>query len=268
VKGHAAVMAENKEFAAFCKRFGDEAGESVLERICEAHWSGSGPGVRLTDIHQHNACNHTLSGTVEHRGEAFGFVIESGDRNGTVILQWGDPEDIEAFKPEKPTLYTFVPQDDFLKERRPEMYRVYLAWTKEDWFNEKARNYNYDRHFSAGLCDREILSRLGVHSWHEASTGGETVSLRDKLSGLVGGHDDYVKDDGPPKGEVEQPPCPHCDGTGKWPMFRIDCLGCNGTGVIDAEASIDYQHPDALPTVDAAEDAGLSAVRKLKGEAG
>jgi hypothetical protein len=109
------------------------------------------------------------------------------------------------------------------------------------------------------------------------------MSLLDKLSGLVGGHDDDEPDDGYPKGEI---PCWVCNATGdicrecndpgnycncRIPRW-LPCSVCKGKGSIadetDAEASIDYQHPDALPAVDAGEDAGLSAVAKLKGESG
>jgi hypothetical protein len=111
--------------------------------------------------------------------------------------------------------------------------------------------------------------------------GWELMSLIDKLSGLVGARDDDEKDDGYPKGEIG---CWVCNGTGdiclecdepgnycecKIPRW-LPCSVCKGKGSVvdeaDAEASIDYQHPDALPAVDAAEDAGLSAVHKLEEE--
>lgn len=143
-------MAENKEFAAFCDRFGEAAGVQVMERIADALWNREGEGISFLDIHQHNACNHTVSGTIEHAGESFGFIIESGDIHGTVIHEWGEPEDVGVFKPAPPTLYTFVPTDPGLELRRPEMWKVYLAWRETPWFKEKERGYNYDRHFQPG----------------------------------------------------------------------------------------------------------------------
>lgn len=60
-----------------------------LERIADAQWGGSGDGIHFSDIYQHNACNHTLSGTIVDGDETYGFTIESGDWNGTVVLGWG-----------------------------------------------------------------------------------------------------------------------------------------------------------------------------------
>jgi hypothetical protein len=95
------------------------------------------------------------------------------------------------------------------------------------------------------------------------------MSLLDKLSGLVGGHDDDEPDDGDPKGEV---PCDTADTVWlkKKAALEDGCFVSVG-GLIgdlaDAEASIDYQHPDSLPDVDAGENAGLSVVEKLEREA-
>lgn len=124
--------------------------ESHLERIAEASWNNGGEGIVFLDIHQINACNHVFSGTIEDEGKTFGFIIEMGDISGTHVHDWGDPEDVGTYRAPPPVLYTFVPQDDHLEIRRPEMYAVYLAWTKEPWFIEMARSYNYDRHFQPG----------------------------------------------------------------------------------------------------------------------
>lgn len=148
---HRDVFGENSNFMAFCAKYGDDAGVDVMEKIADAMWERQPRhGVTFRDIHQHNACNHTASGDIEYQGETFGFVIESGDRSGTVILEWGPSEDVGTYQPEPPTIYTFVPQEDNLKETRPGLWAVYLAWTKQPWFQEKERGYNYDRHFAPG----------------------------------------------------------------------------------------------------------------------
>ena len=145
-------MKAEQAFEAFEAEYGQAVATETLERIGDAHWNGGkGEGVTFWDINQHNACNHTMSGTIEVQGKTFGFIIESGDRNGTVIKGWGDPDDVGTFEPIKPTMYTFVPRDSDLKEKRPEMYGVYLLWRKEPWFKEKERALNYDRHFAPGL---------------------------------------------------------------------------------------------------------------------
>lgn len=141
---------EDDGFAAFCARFGDEAGQEVMERIADAGWNRKGDGVSFKDIHQINACNHVYSGVITHAGEDFGFIIESGDIHGTLIREWGAADEIGTYQSPAPTLYTFAPADDELKQKRPELYGVYLAWRKTDWFRDKERGYNYDRHFAPG----------------------------------------------------------------------------------------------------------------------
>lgn len=127
-----------------------EPTDEALERICDAHWNSGGEGVKFRDIHQHNACNHTLSGTIEIDGTEYGFIIQNGDWNGTVVDKWGLADDVGTYKPEPPTLFTFVPMDDTLRTSKPHMWQVYLAWRKEKWFQDKERAYNYDRHFQPG----------------------------------------------------------------------------------------------------------------------
>jgi hypothetical protein len=138
------------EFLKFCERFGEDAGDEVLTRICNAQWNGGkGKGIEFLDVHQHDVCNHTITGTIEHEGETFGFIIHNGNWNGTEVEAWGDPEDVGYYAPPKPTFYTYAP-----KKRREDMLsgllQVYQLWTKEKWFQDKVRGYNYDRHFAPG----------------------------------------------------------------------------------------------------------------------
>jgi hypothetical protein len=128
-----------------------EPTDDVLERIVDAHWNRGGEGVTFTDIYQHNALNHTLSGTIDVEGAVYGFIVESGDRNGTVVKAWGDPEEVGTYEhPPVPEPRTFIPKDLFLHVTRPWMFKVYLHWRRQPWFRDKERAYNYDRHFQPG----------------------------------------------------------------------------------------------------------------------
>lgn len=131
-----------------------EPPEEALVRIADAQWDKDNAakyGVVFLDIHQHNACNHTLSGTIDVDGVVHGFIIESGDWNGTVVHGWGDPEDVGCYLPgEPPEPRTFVPTNRFLFTERPEMFRVYAYWRTQEWFRDMERSYNYDRHFQPG----------------------------------------------------------------------------------------------------------------------
>lgn len=139
-------------FREFAERSGMAVAEGLLERICDAHWNHGGDGVTFRDIHQHNACNHTLSGSIEHEGETLHFIIDDGDWGGTVVREFGTVDDVGVYEPPKPQRYMFVPADDNLATKRPEMWKMYLWWTKQPWFTEQLGKYHYDRHFQPGCA--------------------------------------------------------------------------------------------------------------------
>lgn len=139
-------------FAAFCREHGDDAAEDVLTRICEAQWCGDWArfGIEIRDIHQWNACNHTISGEIEVKGVQYGFIVDNGDWAGTVVQEWGLADDVGTFDPPEPTIYTLIPKNPLLRFDSPGLWSVYLAWRGQSWFEEIVRGYNYDRHFAPG----------------------------------------------------------------------------------------------------------------------
>lgn len=140
-----------KAFEAFCVEYGEKAGEEVMERIADAMWSRKGDDrLRINNFHTLNACNHVADGDIKHDGKWFSFSIESGDRNGTVIHGWGDLDDVAAYDPPCPIIYDLMPSNRSLEIERPGMFRVYLLWRQEKWFQDLSRSYNYDRHFAPG----------------------------------------------------------------------------------------------------------------------
>lgn len=152
-----------------------EPTEDALDRIANAQWHYGGQwhrqppydGVTFLDIHEHNACNHTLSGTIDVDGRLYGFIVESGDWNSTVVKAWGDPEDVSVYQPEPPgEQLTFVP----IHRLRPAMRQVYLWWREQEWFKEKERAYLYDRHFAPG-----DFTERHYHNW--AAPKGMTIGL-------------------------------------------------------------------------------------------
>jgi hypothetical protein len=141
---------ENERFAEFCEKYGDEAGLHLMEEIADAQFSGKSDTIRFSDIYQHNATNHTLSGRVDFRGEEYHFIIESGDWNGTVVKEFETIDEVGVFEHPKPTIYTMVPANPFLEQENPSMWKVYLTWKEEPWFTEMVRKYSYDIHFQPG----------------------------------------------------------------------------------------------------------------------
>lgn len=155
--------------------------DEILERIADAGWNYSrkdyrDAGLSIHDRHTINACNHVYSGTVEHEGKAYGFQIEMGDNNGTVIHAWGLEDDVGTFDagpPPEPR--TFIPNDDNLFTDKPHMFDVYCYWRNSQWFKEKQGAYNYDRHFQPG-------GKIEGHYRDWAKTKGMKVGYLSDLS--------------------------------------------------------------------------------------
>lgn len=123
----------------------------TLDRIVDAFCNRGGKGVQFRDIYEHDVCNHTLSGTIEVQGQAYGFIIENGNWNGTVVRKWGEPDDVGIYDPPPPSEpFTFIPTDLCLHLDRPEMFKLYAWWRKQSWFIKKERDYAYDRYFQPG----------------------------------------------------------------------------------------------------------------------
>jgi hypothetical protein len=130
--------------------------DDALERICDAHWNGGkGEGIRFLDIYQHNACNHTLSGTIDIDGVEYGFIIDNGNNNGTDVREWGLADDIGTYTPPEPgEPVTFVP----VNLLSPALLKVYHLWRKESWFKEKESGLRYDQHFAPGGATNKYYS--------------------------------------------------------------------------------------------------------------
>jgi len=128
-----------------------EPSQEILERIIDAFCNGgihceTVDDIRFHDVYQHDACNYTMSGSLEIDEITYGFIIQDGNWNGTEVLEWGLDDDVGLYKPPEKTRWTFVPK--VIRSRA--LYNVYLLWRKESWFIEKEGNYNYDKHFQPG----------------------------------------------------------------------------------------------------------------------
>lgn len=148
------------QITEFSAKYNEDLATQILEGMCDAAWRGE-DSFKVTYIDADidcsvssemiNASNHILSGSIYLDDDEWCYSVESGDNNGTVIHEWCREEDYQQYDVPPPVQAILVPQDDFLKQERPEMYKVYLAWKKLDWFTEMQRSYNYDRMFAPGL---------------------------------------------------------------------------------------------------------------------
>lgn len=65
--------------------------EDVLQRICEAAWSGGGSGdISIIGLERLDALNMEFTGTVMIEGWEHWFHIRDGNGNGTEILGWNN----------------------------------------------------------------------------------------------------------------------------------------------------------------------------------
>ena len=160
-------MSDCKAFLDFCAKVDDTA-VAFLEELCDMAWSSDKKSerIRISSSHTHDACNHTYSGTFLHEGVEYGFVIDNGNWNGTVVREWGPADDIGTYEAPRPTIYTFIPINGALKEDSAAMWGVYLAWRKTEWFRKMEHDYNYDRHFAPGGKTeshyREMAAKRGM----------------------------------------------------------------------------------------------------------
>lgn len=78
-------------FLEFCRRYGDDIAESMLEDICCREDSRDWP-FRIkkmrSESHDREGNNHTISGTIEYKARAWMFEVRSGNWNGTEVESW------------------------------------------------------------------------------------------------------------------------------------------------------------------------------------
>lgn len=135
----------------FVAKYGEGFTDKLIEEVFDClDDSSKSSRVSVIDKHELNILNHVYEGCVYvgNDEEEWSFQIESGNNNGTVILQWCREEESTPFEPPKPTRFRLVPRNDNLQADKPAMYDVYLGWKNEEWFQDLERSYNYDRHFS------------------------------------------------------------------------------------------------------------------------
>lgn len=170
----------------------EEPSDETLSRICEAHYARKTDGekrfgVKFSDVHRHDAVNYTLSGTVEINGVEHGFIIDDGNWNGTVVRSWGDPEDVGIYDPgPPPEMRTFIPADDSMFFDRPGMFSVYLHWRKQNWFKDKERGYNYDRHFAPGESTEKHYREWAANKGMKVATSAAFQTKLEKPSSGMG----------------------------------------------------------------------------------
>jgi hypothetical protein len=128
----------------------------ITEAFCARHDGGEKRyDVRFIDIHEHNACNHTMTGIVVVDGVDYGFVMESGDWNGTVVKEYAPAEEcsqVYTYEPPQPTRFKLVPKNyDELKAFHPKKLAIAMKWIQQPHIQQKLKDYHYDRHFQPGL---------------------------------------------------------------------------------------------------------------------
>lgn len=152
-----------KGFQDFEAAHGELAAQELMEIIGESIYGSPQECVSIADKVTHNACNCTVSGVVRYGGSQYGFVADNGDWDGLVLREFLVSDKAPVYEVPQPVEYTFV-----IKAARPTplMEKIYAQWKETDWFKEKVRAYNYDRHFAPGIKTethyREWASQKGL----------------------------------------------------------------------------------------------------------
>lgn len=80
-----------EEFGDFCRQYGDDIAESVLEDIC-CEYAGREWPYRLLGLrhetHDREGNNRTITGTLRYKARAWLFEVRSGNWNGTEVINW------------------------------------------------------------------------------------------------------------------------------------------------------------------------------------
>lgn len=170
--------------AAFERDVPEAVREDLWQRMSDA--TASGEGDDLVSVHDHersNALNARASGTVRVGDREFAFEMEDGDRNGTVLLHWGEEE--RVFERSEPVRYAVQPTPEAIA-RSIEAGRTALllaSWdaiAAQPQVAELLRAYGYDRHFAPGGVTethwQSKAARMGLVIVH-AETAVETRRL-------------------------------------------------------------------------------------------
>lgn len=133
----------------FCNKYGDEAAEELLTRICEAHWNGVSHkdetlyGVDFQDIFQYNECNHKLTGRILYENEVYSFVIDNGN--------WGGTEVKEFFKEDYGETEFWQDIEDRKRRRKEIQFRLFEE--------AKLRREEEERKRKQAIIDEEARKR-------------------------------------------------------------------------------------------------------------
>lgn len=164
----------------YYNKFGKVLIDDILTEIVEYHWNfysqyhknDPNSNVKFTDVYQHDACNHTLSGNILYKDVLYKFIIDNGNWDGTRIIEFDvyEESDFNDYVHPEPTKYMFFPKDPLLEYTNPTMYSVYLYWKTQKWFIDKLNKFKYDIHFQPGCYIRNEYEK-----W--ANTKGLTIGV-------------------------------------------------------------------------------------------
>jgi hypothetical protein len=130
----------------------DEISERISDAFCSLRAQrGTRGDVTLLDVHQEDAVNHVLTGTVDIDGQTYGFICEIGNWAGFRMMEWGDHEDIGYYKPPVVEPVTLIP--DWMawsEESYGFRVQVYARFLRRQDVIDKLGAYAYDRHFQPG----------------------------------------------------------------------------------------------------------------------
>lgn len=153
---------------AFCALYTEDRLTAILEAgiviLQQSRREGTVDDITFSRIDQHDVINHTFYGYFQHEGEEVCFSIDNGNNAGTVVNEFGENTDLSPVR--EVTVYrlkakkspSWGPNPDETElayaervaawRKRNDM--IVERWSREPWFQEMERSYNYDRHFAPG----------------------------------------------------------------------------------------------------------------------
>lgn len=150
------MSTQTKADAAFCRDVPPDMWDDVLTRMSEAAHDDRYADKDISIINRDwiNACNVRVSGTIQIGDTEHWFILESGDRAGTVIRAWDNAGD-QKFEYHEPTRWALAPKpatidNAILAGKGPFLIMKWDAIAARPDASDLVRSYAYDRHFQPG----------------------------------------------------------------------------------------------------------------------
>lgn len=160
--------------------------EDVMTAMCEATSGYDVPSVHILERDQLNACNHRALGSITIEGVEYSFQFESGDFNGSVLLDW---EGEREFEYHTPTRYALQPIQRLISQAIESGKGDFLILKWDAILRNRPEvaaipsKFAYDTHYQPGSRTSTYWREKAAKHLFDIVTEEEASSTRSHLTG-------------------------------------------------------------------------------------